>query len=233
LKNELFHGSKGGITNFQELKELVVHELLANKCGLKFLDFGCGYGTDMRFFQTFEPIGVDVSKKKLMMAKKYGEVILASGECLPFKDGCFNIVMEDHVLHHLRSAYLGLSEIRRCLGRGGFFFFNEVVENNPLISIGRTIYPYYEGIPVTSRFRKEDINNWLCTCDFRIVTCGEAVFILGVWNALVQRFKFLGRITRVIASLEVWLENHLNKFAGHYFGLAKLNRAESRAYCKE
>jgi SAM-dependent methyltransferase len=219
----LFKDAKTQVANFPELKRKVTAELISvlKAANIDFLDFGCGVGEELQYFKSFSPIGIDVCKEKLLVAKKYGTVVLASGEFLPFKTGCFDIILEDNVLHHLNNANSGIVEISRCLKSGGFFFFNEVVEDNPVVSLGRTIYPYYDMMPVTSRFHKNELDDWLASNDFTLIMYGRAVFILWVWEAIAHRVKPLNKIT-LVASFEVWLEKHLSTLAAHYFGLAQL-----------
>lgn len=105
----------------------------------KVLDFGCGIGGSMPYFQRLLPsaelTGVDVSEKSLDIARTRFPGLASyrsfDGRVLPFGSDTFDVVFTACVFHHIpEEQHVSLlSEIRRVLTPGGIFF---IFEHNPL-----------------------------------------------------------------------------------------------------
>ncbi len=193
------------------------------------LDFGCGNGRHMGLYSLYglRCIGIDIQAKMIELARNYEEVVIADGRYLPFKN-CFDLIMVRYVLHHMTNPCLGLSEIARCLRVGAFLLLFEVIEDNPLISIGRRVYPWYRDIPVISKFRKKELIGWLRNLGFRIVSQREDTYITWVLEALAstiyKKKVFLRSIIRRVAVALNFLEDFLRRIRfppGHYYCLAQ------------
>ena len=115
--------------------------------GLRVLDIGCGQGEATAAFakRGARVSGVDVSKKALEVASTLAANLgvqsdfhMVDSYGLPFKEGEFDLVYGNGVLHHL-DLRLGAFEIRRVLKKGGLGFFIEPTTGNPLIAVYRKL----------------------------------------------------------------------------------------------
>jgi SAM-dependent methyltransferase len=196
------------------------------------LDFGCGKGVVMgRFFQRgYEAIGLEPKLDDLRSAKMFGEAVLSVGERLPFVNGTFDAVISSNVLHHMADPEKGLQEIHRCLKTGGYLLLTETIENNPFIRLARNVYPYYEGIPVRSRYRMEELKILIVKNHFVIVEEDVGGFIVWLFVMLANRVKLFATIFSLLLSglesLETYLSRKvipLRKYCQNYFVLAYKN----------
>ena len=99
-----------------------------NTKGKKVLDVGCGpgwisfnYAANKAFI-----FSIDIALNAVKMAKGFfdeqglnSHFHVADAENLPFKEGSFDFVISEGVLHHTPNAANGLSEIYRVLKKGG------------------------------------------------------------------------------------------------------------------
>jgi SAM-dependent methyltransferase len=69
------------------------------------------------------------------------ELVVASGEQLPFADGAFELAIGKAVLHHLEPE-AGADELTRVLAPGGRATFSEPLGTNPLVVFARARLPY-------------------------------------------------------------------------------------------
>lgn len=116
------------------------------------LDFGCGAGWSTLLLSQKARLvyGFDLSFnsiKVLNQKKEYNEIgnILAfkcNAEHLPFKDGTFDYVFGNAILHHL-DLELVIPEISRILKPGGRAAFCEPFGHNPVVNLYRYIKDKY------------------------------------------------------------------------------------------
>lgn len=113
--------------------------------GKKILDLGCGAGEASVYFANkgAEAYALDISEGMLKtaqkIAKKYKtkiKTVKASAEELPFKDGYFDLVYGNAVLHHINIEPT-IAEVKRILKPRGKAVFIEPVAYNPAINIYR------------------------------------------------------------------------------------------------
>ncbi len=102
------------------------------------LDIGCGDGVIGAHLAGTPHIGIDISPRCAMGARKRG--ILAAvadiSEGLPFDDGVFDTVYCIDVLHHITPHWDALfPEIDRVLRRGGTFVIVEPDATNPFVRL--------------------------------------------------------------------------------------------------
>jgi SAM-dependent methyltransferase len=115
---------------------------LANK-NIKFLDFGCGTGSSVKYIKKYLPnasvYGVDVSKEEIRVAKKdtknLKDVTFASfdGTNIPFNVK-FDVIFIANVFHHIRrdKHKKVMKNIYTKLAKNGYLFIFELNPLNPL-----------------------------------------------------------------------------------------------------
>jgi len=98
---------------------------LAEKEKGQSLAIGCGM-VDLKILQSDEKeiIGIDISKVALRTARNFGEVILADGTLLPFRDSSFDSICAFDVLEHVTNKTRMMIEIKRTLRTGGKMFLS-------------------------------------------------------------------------------------------------------------
>ncbi len=110
------------------------------------LDNGCGIAHLAEWLHARHPgyvevFGTDLSLEMLRHARQIlaGSVCQADSQSLPFKEGMFDVVFANSMLHHLPSPELGLKEIHRVLKQGGLLCL--VDPNHALLtSLVRSIF---------------------------------------------------------------------------------------------
>jgi SAM-dependent methyltransferase len=99
--------------------------------GGELLEIGCGNGGDLAQLarRGMRVTGIDLTERAASLARVRlellgipGEVRVADAEDLPFPDGRFDVVYSFGVLHHTPDIERALSEVRRVLRPGGWFF---------------------------------------------------------------------------------------------------------------
>ena len=90
----------------------------------KILDIGCGSDPMICYMDKGERIGLDplmdVFFKEFDFQRNVSW-IKGVGEYLPFRNGCFNVILCMNVLDHMRDPIKALSEISRTIKNGGIF----------------------------------------------------------------------------------------------------------------
>jgi SAM-dependent methyltransferase len=196
-----------------------------NKKGIV-LDLGWGKGLIMRrlFERGWKVIGIDPQIGDLRNARMFGEPICGVGEMLPLSSNKIDTVISSNVLHHMMNYREGILEINRCLKPKGHLLLVETVENNPAIRLARKIYPYYEGMPVRSRFTMEDLRSLIIQKNFSIAEEDVGGFIAWIFVMLIKRKKNIAAIFNlflpVLEILELFLMRKikfLKKYCHNYF----------------
>lgn len=118
------------------------------------LDLGCGRGYWLRRMRSagLRPIGIEHDEMRTAEALRQAPVAVADAAGLPLADASVGLVWCIHVLHHLERPQQVLAEARRVLRPGGHLVLAETVEDNPLIRVGRSLWPAWDGVHVHSRF---------------------------------------------------------------------------------
>lgn len=88
------------------------------------LDLGCGDGTRLNFLskKKIQCVGVDISKKAILLAKKQYpkcDFKVSNLETIPFKNNSFDLVYSAFVLEHLQNPQKVIKEAVRVLKVGG------------------------------------------------------------------------------------------------------------------
>lgn len=93
--------------------------------GTRYLDFGCGDGHALYQNLAVRPdlncFCVDIKDFSKSLAEDMIFTVY-DGKRLPYKDEIFDIITANHVLEHVNSPHIILSEIKRILKRGGKLF---------------------------------------------------------------------------------------------------------------
>jgi ubiquinone/menaquinone biosynthesis C-methylase UbiE len=94
----------------------------------KLLDIGCGDGTDLAYFAQKNAViyGLDPSAEFISKAKDQnptGHFVEAKGECMPFEDNSFDIVISKWALQTSPDVKQILIEAARVLKPGGTLLF--------------------------------------------------------------------------------------------------------------
>lgn len=94
--------------------------------GRRILDVGCGVGAYMRRFRAFSDAvyGIDVAPARVRKgAEELPNLLLASSDRLPFRDGFFDLVFLNEVIEHVRDDRATMVELARVLRPGGHAIF--------------------------------------------------------------------------------------------------------------
>lgn len=106
------------------------------------LDLGCGTAgltlvAARRYGVTI--VGVDIALRWLVIGKQRlkdadvdADLVCASAEALPFKDGAFTGVISDSAVEHVLDTSALFRELRRVTCAGGFFYLNTANRNSLL-----------------------------------------------------------------------------------------------------
>lgn len=123
------------------------------------LDVGCAYGFIVELLNRlgYDAYGIDVSKHACRVAKRNGQdVVLCSGEYLPFRDSVFLLVTSFEVLEHFPSAYKGVKEIFRVLKGDGVFVGSTPNKSlSPLVHLVGGLYRIFRSGALKFKYFRE------------------------------------------------------------------------------
>jgi ubiquinone/menaquinone biosynthesis C-methylase UbiE len=185
----------------------------------RILDVGCGHGEIIKYLQKRgEIIGLDISFESLQQASKHGRTVLGDGECLPFCDGQFDVVISGFVLHHIENYREALSEIRRCLKANGYLVLLESVENNLLFKLGRTLFRRRDGLLILSRYTYEEFVETLHEVNF--IPVREKRFYIG--TGLIPTYLGLSPLIPLTDRMDEMIESMIGtKYCATYACVAR------------
>lgn len=126
LKKELSRGTASSALNYLTSKGVMIEDA-------RVLDLGAGlgklsveaalHGAQAVAVEPGRGLGEIISERLASEKTRLrGAVIAATGEQLPFRDGCFDIVISLQVLEHVRNPYEVVQEAFRVLKPGGSFY---------------------------------------------------------------------------------------------------------------
>jgi len=94
----------------------------------RLLEVGCGMGTDLLQFARagarcvgidLTPRSIEISRHRFKLYGADGSFMISDGEHLPFRDGSFDVVYSNGVLHHTPDTARAIREVHRVLRPGG------------------------------------------------------------------------------------------------------------------
>jgi SAM-dependent methyltransferase len=180
------------------------------------LDIGCGQGlyTSLLLKKGYSVIGIDINRLRLQQASKFADVILADCHALPFKNCSFDLVCMLQVLHHIKKPQVALDEISRLSKNGGVLYLTEVVEDNPLFKLSRSIKPAWEGDPVRTRLTRKELRRML---NERFSLAREDTsygYFYWFWAIFPVKFN---RDIKIISKLIRFVDRQLDRILEHRF----------------
>ncbi len=126
--------------------QTINHELkvLAHIEGKRVLEIGCSEGKRAKKYTKFcaSFVGIDISDLGVPKAKKIpnAEFLCVDAHKIPFRNGEFDIVIVNGLLHHL-CLLTALKEIYHVLVKDGMLLFREPLGINPLYQLYRVLTP--------------------------------------------------------------------------------------------
>jgi len=189
----------------------------------RLLDIGCGDGENLLRFNDLplRRMGLEISLPRLKKAHAQAlDVLQGSGIRLPFPDKGFEMIYVAHVLHHIEDYQTVLAEIRRCLADGGVLFLVETVTDNPLLRLGRSIHPFWQGDEVEVNWSYVELVQQLAAAGFEIRQTGQYNLIFFLWEMLPLAFWPFEIFTPIFVYLELFLARFLGKFSAHCYFVA-------------
>ncbi len=126
----------------QRYKKIIEEIELTLNSNPKILDVGCGPTCAARFFTKgkkifFDPL-MSSYKEKYADLPVNDELLRGVGECIPFKDNTFDVILCFNALDHMRNPRKTLDEIRRVLKVNGIFILG-VFCHPPIFAIARMV----------------------------------------------------------------------------------------------
>ncbi|MBS7287326.1 MAG: class I SAM-dependent methyltransferase [Candidatus Freyarchaeota archaeon] len=162
--------------------------------GKFFLDVGCGAGGLAIAFtkRSSAAVAFDIDPRYLKVAKAWSReegvklnLLVASGENMPFRDGTFNFVACSDIIEHLNNPAKMVSEVARVIKKGGIVYLTCPNRISPQIiwKDNHYLLPFFTLLPR----RVADIY-------VRATKRGESneVFFLPSYSKLVKLFENAG-----------------------------------------
>jgi SAM-dependent methyltransferase len=190
----------------------------------RMLDIGCGDGENLLRFDDMplRKTGLEVSFPRLRQALTHGlDVLQGSGTELPFPDDAFRFIYVAHVLHHVADYEAALAEIRRCLASDGTLFLVETVTDHPVLRLGRSIHPYWQGDEVEVNWSYEQLGQALVEAGFEIQARDRYNLVFFLWEMLPLAFWPFEIFTPIFVYLDLFLSRFLKKYSAHCYFVIK------------
>lgn len=196
-------------------------EAVAGEIGSgRFLDIGCGDGENLLRFKDLplRRTGLEISLPRLKKARALAlDVLQGSGVRLPFPDNTFQMIYVAHVLHHIEDYPAVLAEIRRCLADEGVLFLVETVTDNPLLRLGRSIHPFWQGDEVEVNWSYSELGQQLAAAGYKVRETGQYNLVFFLWEMLPLAFWPLEIFTPLFVYLDLLLARFLKRYSAHCF----------------
>lgn len=214
----------------KDISTMLLKRYLPKYKKLKILDAGCGPGAALKYLSKFgDTIGIDISDKALIYARKRGKVLKGDITKLPFKDSSFDLVFCFGVLYHswVKDESKATEEFYRVLKKGGILLleepaYNWFTGNEDVIAYGKR------------RFTKSELKTLLEKSSFKIFKLSYInffLFPLGILRRLpeiaglrqkqpVSDIFRMPQVINVIFYSVLFIESLLLKFVNFPFGMS-------------
>ena len=223
---------------------LHVFSEIASRKDWRILDVGCGPTFVSRLVEGGEKFCVDPLMR--FFVGKFGDDFVSSsfsflsavGEFLPFRDGCFDLVVCRNVLDHVASPGMVLREVRRVSRRKGFLVLGvyvypefvcklkRMVERLGIAGLRESFHPHF--------FTREDVERMLSKY-FVIVNRKIISFDRVRWQSITSKLMDLMYAREGSSSVLGMFRYFLSCFLFHFFWniVRFLNHFKSRYYVVE
>ncbi len=117
--------------------------LIPSKDNFNVLDLGCGNGASTANIKGQLVVGLDLSEKQLIKAKKRfpkREFVVGDARNLPFKNNSFDLIIAINMLHHVNDPENVLKDCFRVLKKGGKLLTVDPNLYNPIGFMGRGLF---------------------------------------------------------------------------------------------
>jgi len=189
---------------FSEYKVAEVLECEHGNCGksMKILDFGCGDGTSLGFFQQYfgksKLTGIDVSKKSIGEAKKHFlnvDFLIGDIRKQNIPDNTFDIIFCSTVFHHIDATDHEkiLKKLLSILKPGGRLY---IFEHNPYNPLTQKIVKDCIFDRCAHLIRANDLKKLLAISGFMKTTINYTIFFprKGLFKKMLFLEKYLKNI---------------------------------------
>ncbi|MFC1819684.1 class I SAM-dependent methyltransferase, partial [Thermodesulfobacteriota bacterium] len=161
----------------------LIAELSGAWKGARVLDLGCGTGRfslPMASRLGFEVTGSDSSAEMLAKAKQKDSDFNVNWTCanaseLTFPDGSFDAVFMSHLLHHVDSPLIVLTECYRVLATSGVVLIRYGAMDQIRNDVEHTFFPQVIGIDEPRTPTRELTEKWLLDAGFTDISSEEVV----------------------------------------------------------
>jgi ubiquinone/menaquinone biosynthesis C-methylase UbiE len=172
--NDLWRNNRAGLDKYRSIftkkwgtlafRDKIIAEN-ANPASTILLDYGCGDGKYLTGVHALvkEGVGIDISQKEIEAAEAEREssgignlkFYVMDAMNTSFKDGEFDIIHGNAILHHL-DLEKSVAEIKRILKERGIAVFIEPLSTNPVIELYRKLTPKLR-TPDEQPFRRKEL----------------------------------------------------------------------------
>jgi SAM-dependent methyltransferase len=197
----------------QERRLQMVREAAGDRLSGRVLENGCGIGTYLRHLarEADQVIGLEYDFERAEIAGQAGsQVVNAAGECLPFKESIYDLILSHEVLEHVyddRAAVLEMARVLRDGGRAVIFVPNRgyPFETHGIFWRGKYRFgniPLVNYLPKALRDRlaphvrvygRRDLEKLFTGLPVMVV---EQRVIFGAYDNIIARFPRLGASLR-------------------------------------
>ncbi len=107
------------MNNANQMLQVQLNQLLANRQGLKVLEAGCGSSSHIVIPNQQKLIGIDISQKQLERNKSLDEKILGNLQSFPLQENEYDVIVSWDVLEHLDDPMAALMNLFRATADAG------------------------------------------------------------------------------------------------------------------
>lgn len=152
---------------------------------LTILDLGCGAGLNLKKMEKYGfPVGLDYYKDALILSKSRGasNLVRASGDNIPFKEGVFDIVCALDVLEHIEDDVAVMMDLHRVIKTTGLFILT--------VPAFRALWSSHDvAAHHMRRYSRQQLLEILDKCGFKVLKCTYWNFHLFPLVWIIRHFR--------------------------------------------